>query len=45
MHDGETHTFNDAILRHGGEATVVINNYRGLSTANKNRLIRFLESL
>lgn len=45
MHDGETLNFNEAILRHGGEATFVINNYRSLSTANKNRLIRFLDSL
>jgi len=45
MHDGESLTFNDAILRHAGEATVVINNYRALSNTNKNRLMRFLESL
>ncbi len=45
MHDGESLTFNDAILRHAGEATFVTNNYRNLSTANKNRLQRFLESL
>ena len=45
MHDGETFTFNDAILRHGGEATGVINNYRALSTTQKNQLITFLQSL
>jgi CxxC motif-containing protein (DUF1111 family) len=45
MHDGESLTFNEAILRHAGEATFVINNYRALSTTNKNRLITFLRSL
>jgi CxxC motif-containing protein (DUF1111 family) len=45
MHDGETLTFNESILRHAGEATFTINNYRNLSTTNKNRLITFLQSL
>ena len=45
MHDGQTLTFNESILRHGGEATSVTNNYRGLSSTNKNRLITFLKSL
>jgi len=45
MHDGESLTRNDAILRHGGQATSVINNYINLSTTNKNRLITFLNSL
>ncbi|HJZ76724.1 MAG TPA: di-heme oxidoredictase family protein [Vicinamibacterales bacterium] len=45
MHDGESLTFNEAILRHGGEATFVTNNYRGLSSAQKNQLITFLKSL
>jgi CxxC motif-containing protein (DUF1111 family) len=45
MHDGETLNRNEAILRHAGEATAVINNYINLSTANKNRLIAFLNSL
>ena len=45
MHDGESLTRNDAILRHAGQATSVINNYRALSTTNKNRLITFLNSL
>jgi CxxC motif-containing protein (DUF1111 family) len=45
MHDGESLTRNEAILRHAGEATPVINNYRNLSDANKNRLIAFLNSL
>jgi CxxC motif-containing protein (DUF1111 family) len=45
MHDGETVNRNEAILRHAGEATSVINNYRSLSTAQKNQLIVFLNSL
>ncbi|HWC19258.1 MAG TPA: di-heme oxidoredictase family protein [Terriglobales bacterium] len=45
MHDGESLTRNEAILRHAGEATFVINNYRNLSTTQKNQLITFLNSL
>lgn len=45
MHDGESLTLNEAILRHAGEATFVINNYRRLSDAQKNPLITFLKSL
>ena len=45
MHDLQTFTRNDAILRHAGEATNVINNYRALSTTQKNQLITFLQSL
>jgi CxxC motif-containing protein (DUF1111 family) len=45
MHDLGSLTRNDAILRHGGEATGVTNNYRSLSTTQKNQLITFLNSL
>jgi CxxC motif-containing protein (DUF1111 family) len=45
MHDGETTNRNDSILRHAGEATGVINNYRSLSTTQKNQLLTFLQSL
>ena len=45
MHDLLSFTRNDAILRHAGEATGVINNYRSLSTTQKNQLITFLQSL
>jgi len=38
-------TRNEAILRHAGEATNVINFYRGLSTTQKNQLVAFLNSL
>ena len=45
MHDLLSFTRNDAILRHAGEATGVVNNYRNLSTTQKNQLIVFLNSL
>jgi CxxC motif-containing protein (DUF1111 family) len=45
MHDLLSATRNDAILRHAGEATGVVNNYRNLSTAQKNQLMVFLNSL
>jgi len=45
MHDLLSFTRNDAILRHAGEATGVINNYRNLSLTQKNQLITFLNSL
>ncbi len=45
MHDGFNVTRNGAILRHGGEAAGVINNYNSLSTTQKNQLITFLNSL
>src|SRR5262249_48061149 len=45
MHDGETLTRNEAILRHAGPATAIINNYNALSGNQKNQLITFLNSL
>ena len=45
MHDGESLTRNEAILRHDGEANFVINNYRALTGNQKNQLITFLNSL
>jgi CxxC motif-containing protein (DUF1111 family) len=45
MHDGLNYTRNDAILRHANEANGVINNYRNLSTTQKNQLVDFLNSL
>lgn len=45
MHDGETLTRNEAILRHGGQANTVILTYLLLSTSQQNDLITFLNSL
>jgi CxxC motif-containing protein (DUF1111 family) len=45
MHDGQTLTFNESILRHAGEARGVTNAYRALSATQQNQLITFLKSL
>lgn len=45
MHDGESVTRSEAILRHAGEASSVTSNYNALSTLRKNQLILFLNSL
>jgi CxxC motif-containing protein (DUF1111 family) len=45
MHDGETFTFHDAIMRHAGEATQVRARYQLLTPAQKQQLITYLESL
>ena len=45
MHDGESLTFTDAILRHAGEATTVINRFRALTATQRNQIVVFLQSL
>ena len=46
MHDGAEETFNEAILRHAGEATSVRNRYQNnLTPLQRQQLITFLESL
>ena len=45
MHDGLSLTFTDSILRHAGEATGVINNFRALSNTQRNQIVTFLQSL
>ena len=45
MHDGLSLTANDAILRHAGEATAVINRFRALTAAQRNQILTFLLSL
>jgi CxxC motif-containing protein (DUF1111 family) len=45
MHDGQSVSFNEAILRHGGEASFVIKRYRQLSNTKRDQLITFLNSL
>lgn len=45
MHDLQSFTRNDAILRHGGQATAARNNYNALSLTQKNQLVAFLNSL
>jgi CxxC motif-containing protein (DUF1111 family) len=45
MHDGESLTFMEAILRHGGEATPVIVSFKALTPDQRKHIIMFLESL
>lgn len=45
MHDGASLTFTDAILRHAGEARVVTDKFRALTTAQRNQIVQFLRSL
>ena len=45
MHDGLSFTLLEAIQRHGGQATTVTKNFNALTTAQKNQLIAFLNSL
>ena len=45
MHDGATVSRTDAILRHGGEAAGVRNNFQFLSSSQQNDVINFLNSL
>ena len=45
MHDLASFTRNDAIARHGGQATAARNNFNALTLTQKNDLIAFLNSL
>ncbi len=45
LHDGRAPTLHTAILLHGGEATGSVAFYRRLDTANRNRLLAFLNTL
>jgi len=45
LHDGSAPTISDAIRRHGGEASGVIERYRGLSDDMRRVLLAFLDSL
>ena len=44
-HDGRTHSLEEVILRHGGEAQAARDAFAGMTRANKNQLIAFLNSL
>jgi CxxC motif-containing protein (DUF1111 family) len=44
-HDGRTHSLEEVILRHGGEALAARNSFAALSRANKNFVLSFLNSL
>jgi len=45
MHDGQSLTFTEAILRHAGEAAGVINRFRALTATQRNQIVTFLQSL
>jgi len=45
LHDGRARTIEEAILLHGGEAEISVGRFRRLSPAERQQLIRFLESL
>lgn len=45
MHDGRAHTIEEAIQLHGGEATGSKNTFNQLSQEDKNKVLKFLESL
>lgn len=45
LHDGSATTIEQAILRHAGEASFVIDNYRALNKKKQGRIVTFLRSL
>lgn len=45
LHDGRARTLEEAILWHGGEAAVSMENFRTMETADRAALIKFLKSL
>lgn len=45
LHDGRARGFQEAILWHGGEAEKIREKYRNLSKADRDSLLKFLESL
>ena len=45
MHDGKSITYHQAIMRHGGEASRVVQNYVDLTPIEKDDLRAFLNSL
>jgi CxxC motif-containing protein (DUF1111 family) len=45
LHDGSAATPSDAVLRHAGEATGVIERYRSLTSEQRRALLAFLDSL
>lgn len=45
LHDGRAKSIEEAILLHGGEASISKSQYEGLSQVDRNALLRFLESL
>jgi CxxC motif-containing protein (DUF1111 family) len=45
LHDGNSRSIEEAVLRHGGEASYVTDAYRSLTGKKKSRLLAYLNSL
>ncbi len=45
LHDGRARTFSEAVMWHSGEAQSAKNNFKNLSTAERETLLKFLGSL
>ena len=45
LHDGRAHTVEEAILWHGGEAELAKNRFIQLQKQDRERLIKFVNSL
>ncbi|MEZ0612366.1 di-heme oxidoredictase family protein [Fibrella sp. WM1] len=45
LHDGRAHSVNEAIRLHGGEASRSVEKYAKLAQAERDKLLRFLDSL
>lgn len=45
LHDGRAHSIEEAIVQHGGEGAQSKTSFQQLTPADKNNLLRFLESL
>ena len=45
MHDGQSFTKQEAIARHAGQASKVVQNYNALSSDKKRQILTFLDSL
>ncbi len=45
LHDGRAHSIEEAIILHAGEAQQSNNNYQNASSSDKEKLLKFLESL
>lgn len=45
MHDGRAHSIEEAILLHGGEGSISVDQFNNLSNDERKALIKFLESL
>ena len=45
MHDGQSTTLHDAIVRHGGESAASRDAYMALDQVDQEALVAFLESL